>query len=151
MRPGLRRPEKIRLRQRHAIVAQYVVSGGHVKKEVRQRETLEIFEPREIDLAASELPDDRPVFGTIEIGDWKLMEFFEDGRLELYNLRDDIGESKNLAQQQPDKARELHARLVAWRTEIKAPMPTPHTPDPTATAAKPKAKKGKGKKAQAKE
>src|SRR6185503_6483502 len=30
--------------------------------------------------------------GLIEVGDWKLMEFFEDGRLELYNLKDDIGE-----------------------------------------------------------
>ena len=33
----------------------------------------------------------------IQGGDWKLMEFLEDGRLELYNLRDDIGETKNLA------------------------------------------------------
>ena len=35
--------------------------------------------------------------GLIQAGDWKLMEFFEDGRLELYNLRDDIGETNNLA------------------------------------------------------
>lgn len=59
----------------------------------------------------------------VQSGDWKLMEFLEDGRLELYNLRDDIGETRNLAQENPDKARELHARLVAWRAEIKAPMP----------------------------
>jgi hypothetical protein len=80
--------------------------------------------------------------GLIEMGDWKLMEFFEDGRLELYNLRDDIGETKNLAATMPDKAKELHARLVAWRAEIKAPMPTPNTP----TAAEPAARKGKRKK-----
>src|SRR5262249_677616 len=60
----------------------------------------------------------------IQEGDWKLMEFLEDGRLELYNLRDDIGESKNLATNNPEKAREMHAKLVAWRTAIKAPMPT---------------------------
>ncbi len=62
--------------------------------------------------------------GAIQSGDWKLMEFFEDGRLELYNLRDDIGETNNLAEKMPDKAGELHARLAAWRASIQAPMPT---------------------------
>jgi arylsulfatase A-like enzyme len=75
--------------------------------------------------------------GLIHAGDWKLMEFFEDGRLELYNLRDDIGETKNLAAQMPDKAKELHAKLVAWRKAINAPMPTPNQDD-AAPAAKPK-------------
>jgi arylsulfatase A-like enzyme len=60
----------------------------------------------------------------IHMGDWKLMEFLEDGRLELYNLRDDIGESKNLASKEPTKANELHARLTAWRKAVNAPMPT---------------------------
>ncbi|MGD9648850.1 MAG: sulfatase, partial [Pirellulales bacterium] len=60
----------------------------------------------------------------IQSGDWKLLEYLEDGHLELYNLRDDIGESKNLAEEQPDKARELHARLASWREAIAAPMPT---------------------------
>ena len=77
----------------------------------------------------------------IQNGDWKLMEFLEDGRLELYNLRNDIGESKNLAAEMPDKAKELHARLVAWRTEVKAPMPTKND----GSAAVPK-KKGQGRK-----
>ncbi len=52
------------------------------------------------------------------------MEFLEDGRLELYNLKDDIGEQNNLAKKMPDKATELHKRLVAWRQETHAPMPT---------------------------
>lgn len=65
---------------------------------------------------------------TITSGDWKLMEFFEDSRLELYNLRDDIGETKNLATSQPDKARELHAKLIAWRKDTGAKLPTPHKP-----------------------
>ncbi len=60
----------------------------------------------------------------IQAGPWKLMEFFEDGRLELYNLEQDIGETKNLAQQLPDKTKELHARLMAWRNEVQAPLPT---------------------------
>jgi arylsulfatase A-like enzyme len=59
----------------------------------------------------------------IHSGDWKLMEFLEDGRLELYNLREDVGETKNLAIAMPD-TKELHARLVAWRAEVNAPMPT---------------------------
>jgi len=77
----------------------------------------------------------------IQVGDWKLMEFLEDGRLELYNLGDDIGETKNLATQMPEKATKLHERLVAWRAEVKAPMPTKND----GAAEKPKAK-GKGKK-----
>jgi arylsulfatase A-like enzyme len=64
--------------------------------------------------------------GVIEAGDWKLMEYFEDGRLELYNLRDDIGETKNLATALPEKTKELHANMLAWRERIKAPMPTPN-------------------------
>lgn len=60
----------------------------------------------------------------IQAGDWKLMEFLEDGRLELYNLAEDIGETKNLAASLPDKTRVLHQRLIAWRSETKAPMPT---------------------------
>jgi arylsulfatase A-like enzyme len=77
----------------------------------------------------------------IEVGDWKLMEFLEDSRLELYNLREDIGEKNNLAKLMPDKTRELHNRLVAWRKDINAPMPTPNKPQ----AASGEAKKGKGK------
>ena len=65
----------------------------------------------------------------IHAGDWKLMEFLEDRRLELYNLRDDIGETKNLAQAMPEKAQELHAQLLAWRNAIKAPMPARKTSD----------------------
>ena len=54
------------------------------------------------------------------------MEFFEDGRLELYNLREDIGERKDLSASMPDKVQELHTGLVSWRKAIGAPMPTPH-------------------------
>ncbi len=60
----------------------------------------------------------------MQAGDWKLMEFLEEGRLELYNLREDIGEKRNLAAAQPERARAMLAQLQAWRAEIKAPMPT---------------------------
>lgn len=85
--------------------------------------------------------------GLIEVGDWKLMEFFEDHRLELYNLKDDIGEQKNLATEMPDKTRELHAKMLAWREAIQAPMPTKNTEQ--TTAAPRKKGNGKGKKKQA--
>jgi arylsulfatase A-like enzyme len=65
----------------------------------------------------------KPV-GAVRCGDWKLMEFFEDGRLELYNLKDDIGEEHNRAGDMPDKAKELHAKLAAWREEVGAKAPT---------------------------
>ncbi len=61
--------------------------------------------------------------GAIREGDWKLQEFFEDGRRELYNLKDDPGERRDLTAAQKDKAAELHARLVAWRASVNAPMP----------------------------
>ena len=63
--------------------------------------------------------------GAVRVGDWKLIERFEDGRLELYNLRDDIGEREDLSKALPDKTQTLHAQLVAWRKAIAAPMPTP--------------------------
>ena len=84
--------------------------------------------------------------GLIEVGDWKLMEFFEDGRLELYNLRDDIGESKNLAKENPDKTKELHTKMLAWREAIHAPMPTKNDGKKSDTApAAPRKGKGKAK------
>jgi arylsulfatase A-like enzyme len=69
-------------------------------------------------------------------GDWKLHEYFEDNELELYNLKDDIGESTNLAATHPDKARQLHKMLIDWRAEINAPVPTEPNPnyDPQAEA-----------------
>lgn len=68
--------------------------------------------------------------GAIRDGDWKLIEWYEDGALELYNIPQDIGEKNNLAVQQPDKTKALHEKLIAWRTEVGALMPTPNT-EPT--------------------
>ncbi|MHC4216791.1 MAG: sulfatase-like hydrolase/transferase [Planctomycetota bacterium] len=66
--------------------------------------------------------------GAIRSGDYKLIEFFEDNRIELYNLKDDIGEQNNLAEKIPAKARELHDLLRDWRKSVKAPVPK--TPNP---------------------
>ena len=69
----------------------------------------------------------RPV-SVIRDGDWKLHEYFEDGTLELYNLADDIGESKNLATTHPEKATELHTKLKQWREKTGAAIPTDPNP-----------------------
>lgn len=60
----------------------------------------------------------------IRAGDFKLIEFFEDGSLELYNLKDDIGEAKDLAAADPQKAKQLQRQLAAWRQRVGARMPT---------------------------
>ena len=65
--------------------------------------------------------------GAIRDGDWKLLEFFETGRLELYHLKDDLGEKNNLAAVQSAKLKELQEKLLAWRMQINAPMPRPIT------------------------
>jgi arylsulfatase A-like enzyme len=65
-------------------------------------------------------------YGAIRDGDWKLIEWFEDGQLELFNLHDDLGEKTNLATQQSDKAKALHEKLIAWRKDVNAIMPTPN-------------------------
>ena len=87
--------------------------------------------------------------GAVRAGDWKLIEFFEDDRVELYNLREDIGETKNLATAQPAKRQELYAKLLAWRAATKAPMPTKNT-GTAAAATDATKKKGQGKRKAAK-
>jgi hypothetical protein len=62
--------------------------------------------------------------GAIRDGDWKLVEQFEDGRLELYNLAEDPSEKKNAAETEPERARELVRKLQAWRESVGAAMPT---------------------------
>ncbi len=61
--------------------------------------------------------------GAIRSGDWKLIEFFETGTAELYNLKDDVGEKTNLAAKMPERAKELRDALAAWRKGVNAPMP----------------------------
>lgn len=72
--------------------------------------------------------------GAIRHGDWKLIEYFEDGRFELYNLKDDVGEKTNLAERHPEKVKALSEQLIAWRKSTGALMPTPNRPDEDAAA-----------------
>jgi len=64
--------------------------------------------------------------GAIRLGDWKLIEFYEDKRIELYNLEQDPGEQHDLAATEPVRVSELRQRLHAWRAALGAAMPTPN-------------------------
>ncbi len=60
---------------------------------------------------------------SVRWGKWKLIEFFEDGRLELYDLEADPGERNNVVVAEPHTCRRLHAALVAWRVRVEAKTP----------------------------
>ena len=64
--------------------------------------------------------------GAIRKGDYKLIEFYENGRVELYNLKDDRKERRNLVATMPDKAAELHQQLHRWLSEVDAQMAVPN-------------------------
>jgi arylsulfatase A-like enzyme len=71
-------------------------------------------------------------YGAVRSGDFKLIEFFNDMRVELYDVKADVGEERDLAAAQPDRVRALRTRLHAWRAEVGAQMPTPNPRyDPT--------------------
>ncbi|MHC4123725.1 MAG: sulfatase [Planctomycetota bacterium] len=61
--------------------------------------------------------------GAVRMGEYKLIEFYEDNRVELYNLRDDIGERNNLAEKLPKKTARLRKMLGKWYKEVDAKMP----------------------------
>ena len=60
---------------------------------------------------------------SIRCGEYKLIEFFEDGRLELFNLNDDIEETNNLADEKPELVQELKEMLSRWRMDCEAKIP----------------------------
>lgn len=64
--------------------------------------------------------------GAVRMGDYKLIEVYETGAVELYNLREDIAEANNLVEQMPELARQMKEILHQWREETGALMPTPN-------------------------
>ena len=62
--------------------------------------------------------------GAVRLGDMKLIEWYEDDRVELYNLKNDLGENNDLAAKMPDKAEALRTMLHDWRKTVNATMPT---------------------------
>jgi arylsulfatase A len=73
-------------------------------------------------------------YGALRSGDLKLIEFFNDMRAELYDIKNDIGEERDLAKERPKLVEELRTRLHGWRKEVGAQMPKPN---PKHDAAKP--------------
>jgi arylsulfatase A-like enzyme len=64
-----------------------------------------------------------PPCSIIRKGKWKLIQFLNDGKVELYNLEEDIKESKNLAEENEQITQSLLNELVSWRKENKVPLP----------------------------
>tara|TARA_R110002050_G_scaffold171837_1_gene303948 strand:+ start:19919 stop:21478 length:1560 start_codon:yes stop_codon:yes gene_type:complete len=61
--------------------------------------------------------------GAIRNDNWKLIEFFEDQRIELYNIDEDISETNDLSQEYPEVVKELYSQLHAWRKNLKLKLP----------------------------
>ena len=62
----------------------------------------------------------------VRSGDWKLLEYYEDNRVELFNLKEDLGETTDLASQHPQRTTQLRKQLQRWRDEVGAHEPTPN-------------------------
>ncbi|MEZ4699027.1 MAG: sulfatase [Rhodothermales bacterium] len=61
--------------------------------------------------------------GAMRLGDFKLVEHYETGALELYDLSVDVGENVDVSRHFPEKTAAMHAMLRAWRAEVDATMP----------------------------
>ncbi|QGY43841.1 sulfatase-like hydrolase/transferase [Maribellus comscasis] len=75
-----------------------------------------------------------PLFRTrpgsaVRLGNWKLIQYFENNDVELYDLENDISEKNNLAESNPAKRDELFKLLKDWRNEINAPVPEELNPE----------------------
>lgn len=64
--------------------------------------------------------------GAIRDGDYKLIEYYDSGRRELFNLAADVRESQNLIEREPQAAASLAAKLTRWLQQVDAQMPTPN-------------------------
>ena len=64
----------------------------------------------------------------VRVGDYKLVTFFEDGRDELYDLAEDVGETRDLADEMPEKAEQLRSILEQWWRDTDAWLPTEANP-----------------------
>ncbi len=67
-----------------------------------------------------------PPYSIARSGDWKLIRWSEGPRFELYNLRADLGEAKDLTAAMPEKVAELDAQLAAWQRAVGAKLPQPN-------------------------
>ena len=65
-------------------------------------------------------------YSAIRRGDHKLIEFLADSKVELYDIKNDIGEQNNIADENPELVKKLRDELHAWRESVNAQMPTPN-------------------------
>jgi arylsulfatase A-like enzyme len=83
-------------------------------------------------------------------GDWKLVEWLEDNRTELFNLATDLGETTDLAPKEPQRVEKLRAELHAWQRQVGAKFPVanptfdPARPNGRSAERNPAAKAAKG-------
>lgn len=63
--------------------------------------------------------------GAIRSGSWKLIEFFDTDKVELFNLSVDGSEKDNVSEKQPEVTKRLHNQLIGWRKEIGATKDPP--------------------------
>jgi arylsulfatase A-like enzyme len=63
-------------------------------------------------------------YSAVRAGDWKLIHYLEDDRVELYDLKNDLGEKNDLTAAEPQRVAVLRAQLDAWRKNVGAQMPT---------------------------
>ena len=68
-------------------------------------------------------------YGALRDGDMRLLRFYGSGKIELYNLKDDISEANDLAARMPEKAKALNAKLSAWLKASGAKMPRARKPN----------------------
>jgi arylsulfatase A len=64
--------------------------------------------------------------GAVRDGDWKLIEHYDTGRAELYNLRLDVGETNDLAVTERSRAERMQGMLAAWRRAVGAQTNVPN-------------------------
>ena len=83
----------------------------------------------------------------IRKGDWKLIQFFENDSVQLYNLKSDVGEQSDLSTAEPKRAASMLAELKAWRKKTKAVIPTTPNPDFDPNYKPKRKKRGKKKSA----
>ncbi len=64
--------------------------------------------------------------GAVRSGDYKLIEYFEDGTVQLFNLKNDPGERHDLVHEEPQTAARLRTMLHRWRASVSAEMMEPN-------------------------
>jgi arylsulfatase A-like enzyme len=64
--------------------------------------------------------------GAIRSGDYKLLEYFENNTVQLFNLKEDLSEQNDLAPSRPQKVSEMRKMLHLWQKEVSAQMMVPN-------------------------